>query len=189
MRVSRKKIARIVLLVVVLASAFLLADATTKYVGFYDALANFKTQLLGVDFTSTQEILNVTMTLRVFNPTGYGDMKLSDIVGTVYYEGENHTVVTSAGGPRSGNPYQQIVTPWWLLPESRIFVDQKLPPYSTTFVTINLTAKGDDAKIFNTYYEKDSPQLQTIHWQLNFRVTVETPVYLQTMDLQYQFTW
>jgi hypothetical protein len=189
LRVTRKQIAKIVFLIVVLASTILFAYNTAKFVGFYSALTNFEMRLIEIYFVSSPEELNVTIKLRISNPTSYADLKLSDIVGTTYYEGENHTVTISAGGPRSASGFQQIVTPWWLLPESRIFIDRSLPPHSITYVSMNLSAKGDDAKVFNAYFEKQGSQQEDIRWQLSLRATIHIPIFIKEMDLQYEFTW
>jgi len=190
--VSRKQISEIALLAAVLLSALSLADATSKYVGCYDALANFKMDLIGVYFVSTPEKLNVTIQLKIFNPTSYGDLRLDGIYGVVYYEGENHTILVSAGGPRSATPYQEAVTPWWKLPESQTWIGHPtyigpIYPYSTTYALMNLTAKGDDAKIFNAYFEKQGALEENMRWQLNFSVSLDTPIYLNSINLQYEF--
>lgn len=187
MHVSKKQIIEIALLAVVLLSALSLADATLNYVGCYDALANLKMDLIGVYFVSTPEKLNVTFKLKVSNPTSYSGLRLDGIVGTVYYEGENHTVVTGSIGPLSSTPYQKVVTPWWQLPESEANIGHPVYAYSTTYVLMSLIANGDDAKTFNTYFEKQGDLQDNIKWQLSFTMSIETPIYLKTMNLQYQF--
>jgi len=175
-----------VLLVVVIASSISLADATARYVRFFIALSSFKLELDNISFVTTQENLNVTIRLKVSNPTDYGELLLNGIAATVYYEGENHTVIISPGGPRGGSPYQTIETNLWQLPDGYISpaVPIRVTPYSTDNLSMSIIANDATAKSFNDYYENPDRQ-QDIRWQLNFRVSITTPTFLGTMELQY----
>jgi len=177
----------IVLLVVVIVSSISLADATARYVRFFNALANFKLQLTSLSFATTQENLNVTIKLKVSNPTDYGELLLNGVAATAYYEGENHTVIVSPGGPRGGSPYQTIETNLWQLPDGYISPAEpiRVTPYSAYSFSMSIIAKDETAKAFNDYYENPSRQ-QDIQWRLNFRISLTTPTYLGTMELQYE---
>jgi len=179
----------IVLLVVVIVSSISLADATARYVRFFIALSNFKLELDNLSFATTQKNLNVTIKLKVSNPTDYGELLLNGVVATAYYEGENHTVIVSPGGPRIGTPYQAIETNLWQLPDGYISPAHpiRVTPYSTDNLSMSINASGEAAKVFNDYYEKPDRQ-QDIGWQLNFRVSLTTPTFLGTMELQYLLT-
>jgi len=124
---SKRQTAKILLLAVTVLSSISLADATTKYLGFFNALANLKLELTGLRFSTTQDDLEVIVTLKVKNPTDYGDLMLNGMTGTVYFEGENHTIVISPGGPRSGTPYQEIVTNLWQLLNQSLFNEHRCP--------------------------------------------------------------
>lgn len=189
MNLSKRQTAKILLLVVVILSSISLVEATVRYLGFFNALANVELELDGIKFTTTSDDLKVSVTIRFRNPTGYGELLLNGITGTAYYEGDNHTVRTSPGGPRSGTPYQEIVTNLWQLPDGYISPMQPIQvrPYSTSRFVMNITAHGEEAQSFNDYYEKPSTE-GNIHWQLGFRVSITTPVFLKTMELQYDYS-
>jgi len=176
----------IVLLVVVIVSSISLADATARYVRFFNALTNFKLELGNISFATTQDNLNVTIKLKVSNPTDYGELLLNGIVATAYYEGENHTVVISPGGPRGGSPYQAIETNLWQLPDGYVSPAEpiRVTPYSSDSFSLSIIINDENARAFNDYYESPSRQ-QDIRWQLNFRVSITTPTFLGTMELQY----
>jgi len=177
----------IVLLVVVVVSSISLADATARYVRFFNALSNFKLELDNISFVTTKENLNVTIKMKVSNPTDYGELLLNGAVATVFYEGENHTVIVSPGGPRIGTPYQTAETNLWQLPDGYISPAEpiRVTPYSTDSFSMSITADDETAKAFNDFYENPNRQ-QDVRWQLNFRVSLTTPTYLGTMELQYQ---
>lgn len=175
-----------IFLAVIVISTASLVNATIEYVGFFEAISDFKLQLIDVIFSTSQETLNVTVEFEVSNPTHYSGLYLEDISITAYYEGENHTIVVSPGGPRIGTPYETIVTRWWQLPEGHIFNGQPIPSYSTTHFAINITARGDSARNFYEYFEKQPGQDKNMRWTLGFNVRLKNPTFLKTMELQYQ---
>jgi len=185
MALSKQQKVGLVLLIVVTVSSISLVDATTRYVGFFNALANIELRRGDLTFVTTQRSLNITIKLKIVNPTSYRNLLLNGMSGTVFYEGENHTVVVSPGGPRSGTPYQAIETNLWELPESYVSLAQpmQVPPYSTSVFSMNVTAKGETAETFSKYYEKVGQQ--NIRWQLALRVSLTTPTFLGIMELQY----
>jgi len=178
-----------VLLAVVIVSSISLAYATARYLRFFNALANLRLELSSVSYVTTQENLNVTIELNVSNPTDYGELLLNGVIATAYYEGENHTVRISPGGPRSGSPYQTIVTNLWQLPDGYVSPAEPIQvhPYSANRFSMSIIVNDETARAFNDYYQKPDRQ-QDIQWQLNFRVSLTTPTFLKTMELQYQFT-
>jgi hypothetical protein len=188
LNLSRRRKSVILLLSVTTVSLISLLYYTVKYVEFFNALTNFEVQIDKIDFATTEDSLNVTVELEIRNPTGYEDLLLNGMSGTIYYEGENHTIVVSPGGPRSGTPYQEIETNLWQLPDGYISPVQpiRIQSYSTNHFTMSITAQNETARSFNDYYERTTGQ-PDIRWQIDLRVSITTSTFLKTMDLQYDF--
>ena len=188
MHVSRKQIPKIILLAVVTLSTISLVEATLNNVRFYHALTNFELQVIGIDFVTNHESLNVAINLKVSNPTSYDRLQLEHISGTAYYEGEPHTIVISPGKTiLGGTPYQEIETRWGERATVGMSIERPILPYSVTNISMNLNAKSETAKIFTEYFDKQGRHQEDIRWQLNLIVFLDTPTFLNMISLEYEF--
>jgi hypothetical protein len=186
---GRRKAIILLLMVTVISSTWLLYS-TIKYVEFFNALTNLELQIEGIDFVTTQDSLNVTVEMETINPTGYGDLLLNGMSGTVNYEGDLHTITISSGGPRGGTPYQVIETNLWQLPDGHVSPIRPIQVYSyaTDHFTMNIRAQDETARAFNDYYYRTSAPPEII-WHISLRVSITTPTFLKTMELQYDFIY
>ena len=190
MNPSGRRKAIILLLVVTTVSLTWLLYSTIKYVEFFNALTNFELQIDGIDFVTTPDSLNVTVELETRNPTNYGDLFLNGMSGTVNFEGDVHTIIVSSGGPRGGTPYQVIETNLWQLPDGYVSPVRpvQVSSYATDRFTMSIRAKNETAEAFNDYYYRTSSPPE-ISWQISLRVSITTPTFLKTMELQYDFIY
>jgi len=184
---SRKQAARIVFLVVMLMSLISMGKATVDYVGVYAALNQLDIQPLSFDWSTNTENINVVVDLKVLNPTWYGDLRLTGIISTLYYEGENHTVIVSPGGPMVGTPFLAINTTWWELPETETIINRPLTTNDVIKIKINFTISGKDRMHFQEFYEKIGRYQEYISWRLESRVYLNVPTFIKSIGLEYQF--
>jgi len=184
---SRKQAARIVFLVVMLMSLISMGKATVDYVGVYAALNQLDIQPLSFDWSTNTENINVVVDLKVLNPTWYGDLRLTGIISTLYYEGENHTVIVSPGGPMVGTPFLAINTTWWQLPETETIINRPLTTNDVIKIKINFTISGKDRMHFQEFYEKIGKYQESISWRLESRVYLNVPTFIKSIGLEYQF--
>jgi len=178
---------RVVFSGILLLSLVSIAQATVEYLGFFIALRGFQFEASSIYLIFENESVNVVVDFNVSNPTWYGGLHLRTIISTLYYEGENHTIVTSPGGPRTGVPYQAIVTRWWELPEGETNVNRYLLPSTVLTPKLNLTLTAEQSKQFLEFVEKRGKYQEFIRWRLRSRVYLATPTFLDDINLEYQF--
>jgi len=163
-----------------------LAEATINYITFFMGAKNLELRVNDIDFVLGQQDVNVIINLTVLNPSSYRGFQLKLVDGVLYYEGENHTVVISPGGPRAGTPYKAIETSWWELPPTEVVINHLLPPYSSRDVLMELNLKDEPAKQFREFFEKLGRYQENINWKLHCRVFLQTPTFLGTIDFEFQ---
>jgi len=184
---SKMQVFKTLFLAILLVSLISVVKATVSYVGFYNALKNLEFEASNIDLAINQESFNVIIDLEISNPTWYDGLHLGSIISTLYYEGENHTITISPGGPRAGTPYQEIVTRWWELPEYENTIDRPLIPYERMKIQINLTATGEYNMCFQEFYEKLGKYQEFILWTLESHVYLKVPTFVKSMGLEYSF--
>jgi len=188
LRLSRMHTSKIVFLAVLLVSSISLAGATVSNVGIYAALNNLKFKALNIDLVMNLESFSAVIDMEVSNPTWYEGLYLGSIISTLYYEGENHTVIISPGGPRVGTPFQEIVTRWWDLPPNEEIVNSPLKPYTPIRTQLNFTVTGEPGTRFQEFYENQGKNQEYILWMLESRVYLVVPNFLHSIGLEYRFS-
>lgn len=187
MHLSKLQASKIAFSAILLLSLILFAKGTVNYVGAFAALNNFELRALNINLVTSPENFSVIVNLEVSNPTWYDGLHLQSIISTLSYEGENHTVIVSAGGPMVGTPYQAIVTPWWNLPEKEVVVNSHVPPHSVTKIQMHARVTGEAGIRFHEFYEKQGKHQEYILWKLESYVYLAVPTFLDSIGLEYQF--
>jgi len=187
LHMSRKVASRILFASMVVLSMVALVVTTSNYVTLFAGIKNLELRLNEIDFALTPDGLNVTVGLKVSNPSSYGGFELKSVYGTLFYEGKNHRVMVSPGRTITGGaPYQVIETPWWELPPHELAVNQPLPPYSSKNLLMELKLKGESAEAFRDFYETLGKYQDQINWELDCRVSLQTPSFFGVVSIDFQ---
>lgn len=186
MQMSRKRSLQIIFMVLVASSTIFLVQATINYVEFYAALRNFDLKITSADYSIENKTVEFTIHYNATNPTPYNDLKLDSLINGLYYQGENHTVIISYGGPRGGTPYEKIITDWWEFTIQEVIFNTQFNPYSNMDLQVKTSITGENARLFIDFFERKGKYQESIQWRIDSTAIVSTPAFIKTLNLEFQ---
>jgi len=184
--ISRKRGLQVIFTVLVASLMISLAGATINYVQFFGAIKGFDVKVTKAEYSVENSRVEFTINYQATNPTPYNDLKLSSLINGLYYQGENHTVTVSYGGPRGGMPFEEVVTDWWEFAEQEVIFNRQFSPYSTMDLEVKVTIAGENARLFLDFFERKGKYQEGIQWRVDITAIVSTPTFIKTLDLEFQ---